>query len=94
MVMAAPTAKVWQSITHSVNYTNETNFFFKNGVNYPLGMCLQKRGDSSFLLQVEDFQSFATAMQRRLLSEIAARPALRRAAMLNLPGRTQPGQMQ
>ena len=34
-------------------------------------------GDHSFLLQVEDFQSFATAMQQKLLGEIAARPGRR-----------------
>jgi len=38
-------------------------------------------GDNAFLLKVEDFQSFATAMQQKLLAEIAARRTGRRAAL-------------
>jgi hypothetical protein len=41
-------------------------------------------GERSFLLQVDDFQSFATAMQQKLLNEIAARPQRRRAAFLQM----------
>ncbi len=41
-------------------------------------------GDHGFLLKVEDFQSFATAIQQKLLGEIAARPGLGRAAMLQM----------
>jgi len=41
-------------------------------------------GDHSFLLKVEDFQSFATAMQQKLLGEIAARPGPGRAAALQM----------
>lgn len=37
-------------------------------------------GDHSFTLKVEDFETFATAMQQKLLSEIAARPLPGRAA--------------
>jgi hypothetical protein len=37
-------------------------------------------GEQAFMLKVEDFRSFATAMQQKLLSEIAARPSPRRAA--------------
>ena len=39
-------------------------------------------GDHSFLLTVADFQSFATAIQQKLLGEIAARPMPRRRAEL------------
>jgi hypothetical protein len=38
-------------------------------------------GDNAFLLKVEDFQSFATAMQQKLLAEVAARRTGRRAAL-------------
>jgi hypothetical protein len=41
-------------------------------------------GEHSFLLKVEDFQSFATAMQQKLLGEIAARPPRDRAASLQM----------
>ncbi|HUB96788.1 MAG TPA: DUF1194 domain-containing protein [Stellaceae bacterium] len=41
-------------------------------------------GDHSFLLKVEDFQSFATAIQQKLLGEIAARPIPDRAALLQM----------
>ena len=37
-------------------------------------------GEHAFLLKVEDFQSFATAIQQKLLGEIAARPAGRLAS--------------
>jgi hypothetical protein len=37
-------------------------------------------GDHAFMLKVEDFQSFATAMKQKLLAEIAARPGPDRAA--------------
>jgi hypothetical protein len=37
-------------------------------------------GEHAFLLKVEDFQSFATAIEQKLLGEIAARPPVRRAA--------------
>jgi hypothetical protein len=45
----SPVAAVWQTITHNVDYQPSGNFFFKNGVNYPLGMCLQNRNDSNML---------------------------------------------
>lgn len=38
-------------------------------------------GDGAFLLQVEDFGSFATAMQQKILSELAARPTGRAASL-------------
>ena len=38
-------------------------------------------GDHAFLLKVEDFQSFATAIEQKLLGEIAARPMGRAAAL-------------
>jgi hypothetical protein len=41
-------------------------------------------GDRGFLLKVEDFQSFATAIEQKLLGEIAARPGLGRAAALQM----------
>lgn len=44
-------------------------------------------GDHSFTLKVEDFDTFATAMQQKLLSEIAARPLPGRAAHLPVAGR-------
>jgi hypothetical protein len=44
-------------------------------------------GDHAFTLKVEDFETFATAMQQKLLNEIAARPSFRRAA--SLPARDQ-----
>jgi hypothetical protein len=37
-------------------------------------------GTGAFLLQVEDFSSFATAMQNKLLAEISANPPILRAA--------------
>jgi hypothetical protein len=41
-------------------------------------------GEAAFLLQVEDFQSYATAMQQKLLAEISARPPASRAARLQM----------
>ena len=37
-------------------------------------------GDGAFLLQVQDFQSFATAIKQKLLAEISARSPVRRLA--------------
>ena len=37
-------------------------------------------GDGAFLLQVQDFQSFATAIEQKLLAEISARSPVRRLA--------------
>lgn len=37
-------------------------------------------GESAFLLQVDDFRSFATAMQQKLLAEVAGRPPATRTA--------------
>ncbi len=39
-------------------------------------------GDGAFLLQVKDFQSFATAIKQKLLAEISARSPVRRLAAL------------
>lgn len=41
-------------------------------------------GKGAFLLQVDDFAAFATAMEQKLLAEIAARPPERRAARLQM----------
>ncbi|HZT50342.1 MAG TPA: DUF1194 domain-containing protein [Stellaceae bacterium] len=41
-------------------------------------------GDHAFLLTVNDFPSFAAAMQQKLLGEIAARPSSSRAAALQM----------
>jgi hypothetical protein len=41
-------------------------------------------GEGSFLLEVSDFQSFATAMQQKLLTEISARPSRRKTAALQM----------
>lgn len=49
LIIQAPVHKVWQVITHPVNYNNHSNFFFRNGVNYPKKMQLMSRNDSLFL---------------------------------------------
>jgi hypothetical protein len=41
-------------------------------------------GDNAFLLRVDDFTAFATAMQQKLLAEISARQPSRRAASLQM----------
>jgi hypothetical protein len=41
-------------------------------------------GDHAFLLKVEDFQSFATAIEQKLLGEIAARPGPGRATLAQM----------
>jgi len=41
-------------------------------------------GKGAFLLQVQDFQSFATAMKQKLLAEIAARSPARRLAAVQI----------
>jgi hypothetical protein len=41
-------------------------------------------GEGSFLLEVKDFQSFAAAMQQKLLNEVSARPSRRTTATLQM----------
>ncbi|HXP31907.1 MAG TPA: DUF1194 domain-containing protein [Stellaceae bacterium] len=41
-------------------------------------------GEGSFLLEVNDFRSFAVAMQQKLLTEISARPSRRKTAALQI----------
>jgi hypothetical protein len=48
-VVNATPAQVWQVLTNEVDFGKHENFFFKNGVNYPLDMRLTQRNDSMLL---------------------------------------------
>lgn len=47
-IQATP-AQVWQVLISGVDFGKNENFFFKNGVNYPLSMRLTHRNDSLLL---------------------------------------------
>jgi hypothetical protein len=48
-VVNATPAQIWQVLTNEVDFGKHENFFFKNGVNYPLDMRLTQRNDSMLL---------------------------------------------
>lgn len=48
-VVHATPAQIWQVLTNEVDFGKHENFFFKNGVNYPLDMRLTQRNDSMLL---------------------------------------------
>lgn len=50
VVIKAPRVKVWEVLTHHVNFSRSGNLFFKAGVSYPTEMQMEKEKDGSCFL--------------------------------------------